>query len=488
MKMNNGANNGQSPASRPDPRLSAALVAARLTSAGIRRLGRGGGTAAPGLIANRIDPGLLDKIAARLPEGAVVIAGTNGKTTVSRMMADVLEASGRRVAHNRSGSNLARGVASALAARATLTGDPRAEIGVIESDEAALPEILRRVQPRIVVLNNLFRDQLDRYGELNAIATMWKPALRELPASATVVVYADDPTLADLTDGLTARRIAFGLTDTDPRFHLAALPHAVDSTTCRRCGSDLEYGALYSAHLGAWRCPRCGLERPPLTVRGAEIALNGIESLRVRVERELDGQPQPPLDLAVAVPGLFNVYNTVAVAAAATALGVPGSEVATALAAYQPAFGRIERITYQGRTIVLTLVKNPVAFNETMRMLTITTTGLAVPTLIAINDLDADGRDVSWLWDVDFELLASGEAPLFTSGLRGADMANRLKYAGVPTDRLQPLPNDLAAGLDGFIAAVPEGGTGYILPTYTAMLGLRRVLAERGAVQDFWEQ
>lgn len=484
----NPLNGRGGPATLPDPRLSAALVAARLASAGIRHLGRGGGTAAPGLIANRIDPRLLDKIAARLPQGAVVIAGTNGKTTVSRMVADVLEANGRRVAHNRSGSNLARGVASALAARATLSGNPRAEIGVIESDEAALPEILRRVQPRVVVLNNLFRDQLDRYGELNAIAALWKPALAALPASATVVVNADDPSLADLTDGLTARRVAFGLTDPDPRYHLAALPHAVDSTTCRRCGADLAYDALYSAHLGAWRCPGCGLARPALAVRGATIGLNGIESLRVRVEREQEGQALPPLELTVAVPGLFNVYNTVAVAATATVLGVPGVDVTAALAAYRPAFGRIERIAFQGRTIVLTLVKNPVAFNETMRMLTIATDGLAVPTLIAINDLDADGRDVSWLWDVDFELLASGEAPLFTSGLRGADMANRLKYAGVPADRLHPLPNDLAAGLDAFIAAVPEGGTGYILPTYTAMLGLRRVLAERGAVQDFWEQ
>jgi UDP-N-acetylmuramyl tripeptide synthase len=196
----------------------------------------------------------------------------------------------------------------------------------------------------------------------------------------------------------------------------------------------------------------------------------------------------PPLDLAVAIPGLFNVYNTVAAAATATALDLSPARIEAALAAYQPAFGRIERIQYRDRTIILTLVKNPVAFNETMRMLTIATSGITVPTLIAINDLDADGRDVSWLWDVDFELLAEGEAPLYTSGLRGADMANRLKYAGVPADRLHPLANDLAQGLDAFIDALPAGGTGYVLPTYTAMLGLRQVLAERGAVKDFWQQ
>jgi UDP-N-acetylmuramyl tripeptide synthase len=473
---------------RPDFRLGAALGAAKLTSAGIRRLGRGGGTAAPGLVADRIDPRLLDKITARLPAGAIVIAGTNGKTTVSRMVADVLEANGLQVTHNRSGSNLARGVASALAARATLSGNPQADIAVIESDEAALPEILRRVAPRVVVLNNLFRDQLDRYGELNAIASLWRPALAQLPPASTVVVNVDDPTLADLTDGISARRVAFGLADPDARYQLAALPHAVDAAICRRCGSDLTYDALYSAHLGDWRCPGCAAARPRLEVRGRAITLNGVDSLRVGIERDNQTRPLPPLDLEVAIPGLFNVYNAVAVAATATVLDVPASRIESALAAYQPAFGRIERIPFRGRTIILTLVKNPVAFNETMRMLTIATDGLTVPTLIAINDLDADGRDVSWLWDVDFELLASGAAPLYTSGIRGADMANRLKYAGVPAERLHALPNDLARGLDAFIDTLPEGGVGYILPTYTAMLGLRQVLAERGAVERFWEQ
>ena len=473
---------------RLDPRLTLALAAARITGAGIRRLGRGGGTAAPGLVADRLDPALLSKIARRLSAGAVVIAGTNGKTTVSRMIADSLEAGGVAVAHNRSGSNLARGVASALAAQSSLTGQPRAAIGVIESDEAALPEILRRVQPRVVVLNNLFRDQLDRYGELDAIARLWRPALAALPADATVVVNADDPALASLTGDLTARRLTFGLSDPNPRYHLAALPHAADSTICRRCGQPLAYHAVYSAHLGDWYCPGCGARRPDLVIAGAAITLHGVESLRVAVVRSGAAGDLPPLTLDVAVPGLYNVYNTVAAAAAGTALGLDAATIARALAAYQPAFGRIERIRYRDRVIVLTLVKNPVAFNETLRMLTIATAGLTIPTLIAINDLDADGRDVSWLWDVDFELLAAGTAPLFTSGLRGADMANRLKYAGVPGDRLRPLPNDLAAGLDAFIDALPAGAVGYVLPTYTAMLGLRRVLAERGAAPDFWKQ
>ncbi len=470
----------------PDPRLVAALAAAKVAGAGIRRVGRGGGTAAPGLVADRIDPDLLGKLAARLDRGAIVVAGTNGKTTTSRMVADILEADGLRVAHNRSGSNLLRGVVSALAERASVAGDPRADAAVIETDEAAFPEIVRLIQPRVILLNNLFRDQLDRYGELNAIATKWRAALERLPAATTVVVNGDDPTLAAISEGIAARRVAFGLDDPNPLFHLAAVPHAADATVCRACGRDLAYATLYSAHLGDWRCDGCGRRRPELDVVGREIALEGVDALRVTVERR--GDRPASLPLRVAVPGLYNVYNTVAAVAATSTFGVPDAAIERAMADFRSAFGRIERVSFRGRTIVMALVKNPVGFNETLRMLTVGSGGLGVPTLIAINDLTADGRDVSWLWDVDFELLATGDGPLYTTGIRGTDMANRLKYAGVPAARLHPLEDDLARGLQAFVEHVPEGQVGYVLPTYTAMLGLRRTLADLGAVESFWRQ
>ena len=470
----------------PDPRLVAALAAAKVAGAGIRRVGRGGGTAAPGLVADRIDPELLRKLAARLDRGAIVVAGTNGKTTTSRMVADILEADGLRVAHNRSGSNLVRGVVSALAERASVGGDPRADAAVIETDEAAFPEIVRLLQPRVILLNNLFRDQLDRYGELNTIATKWRTALERLPAATTVVANGDDPTLAAISEGIAARRVAFGLDDPNPLFHLAAVPHAADATVCRACGRDLAYATLYSAHLGDWRCDGCGRRRPELDVVGRGIVLEGVDALRVTVERR--GDRPASLPLRVAVPGLYNVYNTVAAVAATSTFGVPDAAIERATADFRSAFGRIERVSFRGRTIVMALVKNPVGFNETLRMLTVGTGGLDVPTLIAINDLTADGRDVSWLWDVDFELLATGDGPLYTTGLRGTDMANRLKYAGVPAARLHPLEDDLARGLQAFVEQVPEGQVGYVLPTYTAMLGLRRTLADLGAVESFWRQ
>jgi UDP-N-acetylmuramyl tripeptide synthase len=460
----------------------AALGAAKLTSIGTRRLGRGGGTAAPGLAADAVDPRLLTKISHRLPQGAIVVAGTNGKTTTARMLAAMLEADGRRVLHNRSGSNLVRGVAAAFADQAGWRGDPRSDIGVIEADEAAFPAIVRLVQPRVILLNNLFRDQLDRYGELNAIAKKWLPTLQTLSPQSTLVVNVDDPTLAAITEESPASRICFGLDQ--HRYVLDALPHSVDATTCRHCGSELVYDALYLSHLGVWRCPSCGAARPPLDVVGLDVQLNGAESLRVTVDQGAGDA----LPIAIGVPGLYNAYNVVAAVAAARALDVPNAIIGPALAEFRAAFGRIERVTFRGRTLTLALVKNPVGFNEVLRMLTMTTGGLEQPTLIAINDLTADGRDVSWLWDVDFELLANGEAPISTTGLRGADMAIRLKYAGVPADRITSYGNDLRDALESFVATLPEGGSGYILPTYTAMLAIRQTLSDLGAAETFWRQ
>ena len=465
----------------PDPRLTAALVAAKVVSSGIRRAGRGGGTAAPGLIADWVDPRLLTKLTGRLSRGVIVVAGTNGKTTTSRMIADILEADGARVVHNRSGSNLVRGVAAAFAEQAGLGGNPGGDIGVIETDEAAFPEIVRLTNPRVILLNNLFRDQLDRYGELNTIATRWAAAIARLPSSTTLVVNADDPTLAEITRDVVAQRVTFGLAES--RYRLDALPHASDSAVCRRCGADLEYEALYVSHLGDWRCPRCSAIRPALDIAGSAIELMGVESLRMTVRNKTSS-----LDLETGVPGLYNAYNVLAATAAAETMGVGGTSIAWAMKNFKSAFGRIERVQLRNRTLTLALVKNPVGFNEVLRMLTTATDGLTVPTMIAINDRHADGRDVSWLWDVDFELLAQGTAALSTAGLRGPDMANRLKYAGVAVERITPQLTDLRSALDAFVDSIPEGGSGYILPTYTAMLDLRSILADLGAVEKFWEQ
>ena len=464
-----------------DVRLGASVSAARLTAAAIQRLGRGGGTSAPGLVAQKIDPRMLTRLAAQLPLGAIVVAGTNGKTTTSRVIADVLEANGHRAVHNRSGSNLVRGVFTAFAAQSTMTGRLRGDIAVVEADEAAFPEILRLVKPRTILLNNLFRDQLDRYGELDAVARKWKAALLDLSVETVIVYNGDDPGLCWVVDESPAVKVPFGLTDST--YVLSELPHAADAAVCRWCGADLAYTQLYLSHLGNWTCPGCGRHRPALERAGRDIVLNGVTSLGITIDGEGESHRYE-----IGIPGLYNAYNTLAAVAAGRQLGVPVSTLSLATAAFRSAFGRIERVTWRDRQITIALVKNPVGFNEVLRMLTTSDGNLAVPTMIAINDGYADGRDVSWLWDVDFERLASGGANLSTSGLRGPDMANRLKYAGVAEERIVPLADNLERGLDAFIESIPAGGEGYILPTYTAMLEIRRIFSDRGAVESFWEQ
>ncbi len=464
-----------------DPRLVAGVVGARLVGSTIRRIGRGGGTAAPGLVAERVDKGLLTKLGAQLQHGVLVVAGTNGKTTTTRMVADIFEANSWRVVHNRSGSNLVRGVVASFVEKSSFAGRIRGDVGVVEADEAAMPELVKRLQPRVILLNNLFRDQLDRYGELDAITKKWRVVLQQLPATTTVVVNADDPTLAALTADIPARRVCIGLNEQHHR--LESLPHAADAAICRVCGSDLAYRALYLSHLGEWYCTGCGRERPALDYAAGEIALNGDLDSAMTVH-DAAGEHR----IEIGVPGLYNAYNALAAVAVAREFGIGWDVVTSTLAGFQSAFGRIERFEYQGRAITMALVKNPTGFNEVLRMLTSASGTLEHPTMICINDLDADGRDVSWLWDVDFELLSEGAGHLYTTGLRGADMANRLKYADVPLERIHPITDDVGAAFDAFIAAIPEGTSAYILPSYTAMLRLRKVLADRGIVQEFWEQ
>lgn len=463
-------------------RLTASIGASKATLAALRRTGRGGGTAAPGLVALQIDPQVVSSIAGRLIDGAVVVAGTNGKTTTSRLIADMIEASGRNVIHNRSGSNLARGVAATFVEHASLTGRPEGQTAVIESDEAALPEILRLVKPRFLVLNNLFRDQLDRYGELDTVGQTWKAAFKSLPASTRLIVDVDDPTLATITSDLSAQRTTFGLAA--PGHTLEALPHAADAAVCRRCGADLTYRELYLGHLGNWVCGSCGFARPALDVTGRDVRLDGASSQTMTVT----SASEEIRDVTVRVPGLYNAYNVTAAVATGFALGITPENIRRALERFRSPFGRAERVAFDGREISIALVKNPVGFNEVLRTISGGGSELTAPTLIVINDEFADGRDVSWLWDVDFEMLAAGTLPIATAGIRGADMANRLKYAGVDESRLIPLDGSIEKALQTFLERTKDSPEVSILPTYTAMLAVREALGNAGAVDRFWEE
>jgi lipid II isoglutaminyl synthase (glutamine-hydrolysing) len=417
-----------------------------------------------------MDPTAVDRLAARLSLGSALVSATNGKTTTTAMAAEILGPR-LRLAHNRSGANLVSGVAS------TLLSAREAELGLFEVDEAALPEVARRVRPRAVCLGNLFRDQLDRYGELELVAERWRAAARELDAEAELVVNGDDPQVGDLARE-HGRALVFGLDD--PRHAAPSLPHAADSKWCLRCGRPYTYASAYVGHLGDYRCESCGHARPPLDVVARQIELNGLEGVAFDL-MTANGK----IRIRLRLPGLYNVYNALAAASLALALGAGLDEIQAGLERFGAAFGRFERIRIGDRTVLILLVKNPAGANEAVR--TLVAGGPPRLALIALNDAIADGRDVSWIWDVDFEPLLDGLERLVVSGERAAELALRCKYGGFPEGSIEVVP-DLDDALDRGLALTTAGGELVALPTYTAMLALRKIVAERGFVRPYWER
>jgi UDP-N-acetylmuramyl tripeptide synthase len=450
-------------------RLAVETYAARAAARLSRLAGAGGGTTLPGKLLWKLDPGAIDALAARLPQGAAVVSATNGKTTTTAMAAEIL-GTGRRLAWNHSGANLVSGVAS------TLLAARDAELGLLEVDEGALPEVLRRVKPRAVLLGNLFRDQLDRYGELELVADRWRDATAALPRETTLVVNGDDPQVGDLAAGRDGA-VVFGIDD--PRHARGALQHAADSRYCVRCGRPYEFAAAYVGHLGDYRCPSCGHARPPLDVRATEVELEGLEAASFLLTT-----PAGATRVRLPLPGLYNVYNALGAAGLSLALGAGPDEIRAGLERFGAAFGRFERIEAGDRTILLLLVKNPAGANEVVH--TLLEGGAPSLLLVALNDAIADGKDVSWIWDVDLEPLLGRAERLIASGDRAAELGLRCVYGGLPEDALVVEP-ELARALDRGLELTPPGGELVVLPTYTAMLALRRIVTERGWSKPFWE-
>jgi lipid II isoglutaminyl synthase (glutamine-hydrolysing) len=446
--------------------IAGARVAARLS----RLVGAGGGTTVPGKVLSSLDPEVLDRLARRLPLGSVLISATNGKTTTAAMAARILSPR-VRLAHNASGANLRSGVTSSLLSAKD------AELGLFEVDEAALPEIAKRVRPRAICLGNLFRDQLDRYGELEHVAERWRAVARDLPAQAALVVNGDDPQVGDLARE-RPESVVFGLDD--PRHAVPELLHAADSKWCLRCGRPYEYAAAYVGHLGDYRCAACGHARPQLDVVAREIELRGLDGVDFLLETRDEVRR-----VRLSVPGLYNVYNALGAASLALALGSPLDDVVAGLELFGAAFGRFERIPVGDKRLLVLLVKNPAGANEAVRTLV----AGAPPKLavLALNDAIADGRDVSWIWDVDWEPLFAGLERVVVTGDRAAEMALRCKYGGFAADAIEVVPA-LDRALDRGLELTPPGGELVVLPTYTAMLALRRIVADRGFVRPYWER
>jgi lipid II isoglutaminyl synthase (glutamine-hydrolysing) len=450
--------------------LSAEIAVARAAGRLSRLARTGGGTTVPGKVLWKLDPSAIDRLAARLPLGSAVISATNGKTTTAAMAATILR-DRLRLAHNSSGANLVSGVAS------TLLDARAAELGLFEVDEAALPEVLSRVKPKAVCLGNLFRDQLDRYGELEHVAERWRSAVRALPGDAALAVNGDDPQIGELARERSGA-LVFGVDD--PSAARPSLQHAADSKYCVRCGAPYEYDAAYVGHLGDYRCPTCGHSRPPLNVVAREIELNGLESVSFTLVT-----PSGTSKATLRVPGLYNVYNALAAASLALSLGATLDEIVSGLESFTAAFGRFERISVGERGLLMLLIKNPAGANEAVR--TIVDGGAPAVAVIALNDAIADGRDVSWIWDVDFEPFIGDLTKLVATGDRAAELALRFKYGGLDVAAIEVVPS-LESALDRGLELTPPGGELVVLPTYTAMLALRQIVGERGFVRPYWER
>lgn len=516
---------------RSSLRAGLAVLGGRAAGALSRRLHVGGGTSVVGIVAQRFYPDIVNHLASQLEYGSITVTGTNGKTTTSGFIAAILSDAGLRVWRNREGSNLMGGVASALVMRARPTGRLRRggrAISILEIDEAVMPQIVRSITPRVAVFTNLFRDQLDRYGEVDTVATLWRQTVGKLPATTTLVLNADDPTTAYLGADFAGEVLYFGIDD--PTLDLTAQGNSserhqvIDTRTCPRCGGEYIYTARFYSHMGHYSCANCGLARPKADVRAVKVRADGFDRLRIQVET-----PTQQGQIVIPLPGLYNIYNALAAITTASALQLEWSPIVSGIEQFKPAFGRGERVQVEGRTLRLLLAKNPAGFNEVLRTLFSDETPRHV--LFVLNDNIADGRDISWIWDVDFER-ALGSIPMAVlAGTRAFDLALRLKYAGFSQEDLTvvtsaplraarqngrlkyqqrrlsrnvnaggqvkasmlnhaPLTGryGIAEALNIAIRQTPVGETLFIVPTYTALLEVHRELERRGLTPHYWDE
>jgi UDP-N-acetylmuramyl tripeptide synthase len=446
---------------------------ARALGRASRASGRGGGTTLPGRVMLRLAPDAISRLGKQLPRGSTVVSATNGKTTTAGMIAAVLAAEGRTPVHNRAGSNMTWGVATALL-------EQRGDEGLFEVDEAWLAPVADELDPGLIVLGNLFRDQLDRYGELEALADDWAKLVEARSGATRFVLNADDPLVADLGRDREERPRPgvsyFGIDDA--RHALPQLEHAHDAKHCRRCGHPYAYERAFVGHLGHYSCPSCGARRPDPDVVATSIELEGMRGSRLAVMT-----PQGELELELPLPGLYNAYNALAAIAAGLQLGVSMASMRAGLEGMRAVFGRVETIDVAGKKLSILLIKNPAGANEVLRTLRLEAAGRKLDLWIALNDRIADGRDVSWVWDADFELLGSTAGNVTCAGTRAADMALRLKYAGLDPGAITVMP-EIDASLDHALAGAD--GRLFALPTYTALIELRTLLTDRGLVGDYW--
>jgi len=426
-------------------------------------------SSAPGLLASKISKDLLDVLLASIEQAPIFITGTNGKSTTAGILASILKGAGKSIVHNRSGANLQSGLLTALLKQTTMNGTVAAKMALLEVDEAVLRKVSVNNEAQLILVNNFFRDQLDRFGEMEQSIAMVCEGLN-LRQEGALVVSGDDPNVCRLAvkaihEGLNENQVLrFGILPS--ALQLSSIPEifAEELASCPSCGQDLQYSSQWLGQFGDFYCPHCAYRKPNPDVLVTFLRLQPDFS-----EIEITFPEGHTLTLTVPLPGLFNVYNALAAVSAAYSLKISLEDIATGVENYKSLFGRSQEVCYKDKRLKFFLIKNPIGASEVLRLIS---SDPKAKILIAINDDYADGRDVSWLWDAHFEYLNSSTFPVYTSGSRGLDMAVRLKYAGVKDIKhirgLQEAIDELSK--------MDDDSHLYVLPTYTALLKLVKLL------------
>lgn len=423
------------------------------------------GSSLPGLLALKIYPDILKVLSSKLKRGIIAVTGTNGKTTTNNMIADIMRFNNYKVICNKDGSNMISGVTTAFVLSASFTGAFDYEYAVLEIDEASFSKVTDYIQPEIVVVNNFFRDQLDRYGELDKTISVIQRAVKKLK-NTLLVINADDPLAVQVAFLNSNRTIYFGIAEKITNEN-NTVQQTREARFCPLCKNRLRYDFYHYSQLGSYSCINCDFRRPNLNISASEVNTSDKISAQIFDEKE-------NFNIELNMTGLYNLYNALAASAVARLKNIEISVIQKALFEYKTADGRMEAFVLNGKPIFLNLVKNPTGFNEGIMILEAFKEIKNI--FIAVNDNDADGLDISWLWDVDFEFLADKDniSNFICSGKRAEEMALRLKYAGVPVKKIKVI-KDLKQAVDTTIIDNKKE-ISCLFATYTVLWPVRRYI------------
>lgn len=449
-----------------------AVTACKLSRFMLRKLGKGG-TNVPGRVALAIEPNLLDTLAKNVT--AIVVTGTNGKTTTSRMIEKCLADSGCKYFANKSGANMLSGITAEFAMNSTLGGKNKYQYALVECDEAAFKTVSKYVDAKCVVVTNVFRDQLDRYGEITHTLNSILTGIKNSP-NAVVCLNADDSLSVSIKDEIKNRVVFYGV---ESEIYKNRVEEMSDAPYCIKCKSEYIYDYVTYGHLGGFRCPNCGYHRPQAEVAVEKVIESTADSSTIQLK--FGGKQYTAV---INLPGGYNIYNATATAAAGYVLGFKDKVIINALNSFECGFGRMEKFTVDGTDLRMILIKNPAGCNQVLNFLS----NLTKPALfvVALNDRYADGTDISWIWDVDFEKLNNISdmlSGIWVTGRRADDMAMRFKYAGLTLEKIRVIKDYEMLIKE----AIKQENPVYIMPTYTAMLDIREIFSKTYGFKEFWE-